>query len=186
MLDGSVGSPYVHASKPDLMRSIASAYRARGTSTRVGMAHPCPPCMHATAVDGRAASRLASSRNRLTDLPPSSRNTGLRVAAAALMIALPVAVDPVNATMSTSGDVDSTSPTRWSLLVTMLTTPGGMSVCSAMRRPRRVALHGVSGAGFTTHVLPIASTGPSLLRVISIGKFHGTMTPTTPTGSFHT
>ena len=88
--------------------------------------------------------------------------------------------------MSTSGEVVSTSPTRWSLDATMFTTPGGMSVCSAMRRPRRVAFHGVSGAGFSTHVLPMASTGPSLFRMISIGKFHGTITPTTPMGSFHT
>ena len=67
-----------------------------------------------------------------------------------------------------------------------MTTPAGMSVCSATSRPMRVAFHGVSGAGFSTHVLPIASSGPSLLRMISTGKFHGTMTPTTPTGSFHT
>ena len=50
----------------------------------------------------------------------------------------------------------------------------------------RVAFHGVSGAGLSTHVLPMARTGPSLLRMISIGKFHGTITPTTPMGSFHT
>ena len=61
-----------------------------------------------------------------------------------------------------------------------------MSVFSAISRPRRVAFHGVSGAGFSTQVLPIARTGPSLLRMISIGKFHGTITPTTPMGSFHT
>jgi hypothetical protein len=68
----------------------------------------------------------------------------------------------------------------------MFTTPGGMSVFSAMMRPRRVAFQGVSGAGLMTQVLPIASTGPSLLRMISIGKFQGTITPTTPIGSFHT
>ena len=102
------------------------------------------------------------------------------------MIRRPVAVEPVKATMSTSGDVESTSPTRWSDEVTMLTTPGGMSVCSAIIRPIRVAFHGVSGAGLSTQVLPMARIGPSLLRMISKGKFHGTMTPTTPIGSFHT
>ena len=70
--------------------------------------------------------------------------------------------------------------------MTMLTTPGGMSVCSAISRPRRRALHGVSGAGLSTQVLPMARIGPSLFSVISIGKFHGTITPTTPIGSFQT
>ncbi len=123
---------------------------------------------------------------RLIDLPPSSRNTGFSVGAAAAMMRRPVAVEPVKAIMSTSGEVDSTSPTRWSDDTTTLTTPGGMSVFSAIRRPRRVAFHGVSGAGLSTQVLPMASTGPSLLRMISMGKFHGTITPTTPMGSFQT
>ena len=35
-------------------------------------------------------------------------------------------------------------------------------------------------------MLPIARMGPILFRMISNGKFHGVMTPTTPTGSFHT
>ena len=70
--------------------------------------------------------------------------------------------------------------------MTTLTTPGGMSVRSAIRRPRRVALKGVSGAGFSTTVLPVASAWPSLLIVTSNGKFHGTIAPTTPTGSRQT
>ena len=55
-----------------------------------------------------------------------------------------------------------------------------------MIRPIRVAFHGVSGAGLRTRVLPIARMGPILFRMISNGKFHGVMTPTTPMGSFHT
>ena len=65
-----------------------------------------------------------------------------------------------------------------------MTTPSGKSVSSATRRPSRVAFHGVSGAGLRTTVLPVASACPSLLSVTSRGKFHGTMAPTTPTGSF--
>ena len=68
--------------------------------------------------------------------------------------------------------------------MTTLSTPGGNSVCSATRRPRRVAFHGVSGAGLRMTVLPVASACPSLFNVTSSGKFHGTMAPTTPTGSF--
>ena len=58
-----------------------------------------------------------------------------------------------------------------------------MSVCSATIRPSRVAFHGVSGAGFSTTVLPVARAWASLVMDTSKGKFHGTMAPTTPTGS---
>ncbi len=51
----------------------------------------------------------------------------------------------------------------------MLTTPAGMSVCSAIRRPIRVAFHGVSGAGLMTMVLPVARAWPSLAMMISNG-----------------
>jgi hypothetical protein len=122
----------------------------------------------------------------LTDLPPSSRKTRVRLGAATSRIRRPVVVEPVKATMSICGEAARASPTRWSAEVTTLTTPGGMSVCSAISRPSRVAFHGVSGAGLRTQVLPMASKGPNLLRMISIGKFQGTITPTTPTGSFQT
>ncbi len=42
---------------------------------------------------------------------------------------------------------------------------------------------GVSSPGFITTVLPAASAGP-IFQVQNIsGKFHGTIWPTTPTGS---
>ena len=110
----------------------------------------------------------------------------MSVAAPFSMIRLPTAVDPVKEIRSTLGDSVSSSPTRWSDDVTTLSTPGGNSVCSATRRPSRVAFHGVSGAGFKMTVLPVASAWPSLFSVTSSGKFHGTMAPTTPTGSFQT
>src|SRR5215470_18176003 len=52
--------------------------------------------------------------------------------------------------------------------------------------PEARRVEGVSGAGFSTTVLPVASAWPSLLIVTSNGKFHGTIAPTTPTGSRHT
>ena len=79
------------------------------------MAQPWPPCTQANTAPPTALARSASSSTRLTDLPPSSRNTSLSVAEAASMMRLPVTVDPVKATMSTSGEVVMTSPTRWSL-----------------------------------------------------------------------
>ena len=65
----------------------------------------------------------------------------------------------------------------------MFTTPGGMSVSSAMMRPITVADHGVSGAGLSTTVFPAASAGPSLARLRLSGKFHGVIAPTTPAAS---
>ena len=65
----------------------------------------------------------------------------------------------------------------------MLNTPGGMSVCSAMSCPTAAAHHGVSGAGLSTTVLPAASAGPTLARLIWCGKFHGVIAATTPTAS---
>ena len=107
----------------------------------------------------------------------------MSVAAPSAITARPVFVDPVNDTMSTRGSFDSSAPTPWSLEVTMLTTPAGMSVCSRISSPRTAAHHGVSGAGLSTTVLPAASAGPSLARLIWFGKFHGVIAPTTPTAS---
>jgi len=106
----------------------------------------------------------ASSSSTLADLPPSSRKIFFTVAEASSITRRPVAVEPVKVTMSTRGSEASSSPSRCSEDATMLTTPGGISVFSATRRPIAVALHGVSGAGFSTMVQPAASAGPSLVR----------------------
>ena len=42
---------------------------------------------------------------------------------------------------------------------------------------------GVSSAGFSTTVLPQTSAGASFHDGIAIGKFHGVIAPTTPTGT---
>ena len=102
------------------------------------------------------------------------------------MIRLPVTVEPVNEIRSTRGSSVRSSPTKWSDALTTLTTPAGMSVRSAMSRPSRVAFHGVSGAGLTTTVFPVARMGPSLLAMTSNGKFQGMIAPTTPCGSLTT
>ena len=91
------------------------------------------------------------------------------VAAPFSMIRLPTAVEPVKEMRSTWRDRVSSSPTRWSEEVTTLTTPAGMSVRSATRRPIRVAFQGVSGAGLSTTVLPVARAWPSLVMATSNG-----------------
>ena len=85
------------------------------------------------------------------------------------MMRRPTAVEPVKEMRSTSGESVSSSPTRWSDDVTMLRTPGGMSVCSATMRPTKVAFHGVSGAGFSTTVFPVARACASLVIETSNG-----------------
>ena len=64
-----------------------------------------------------------------------------------------------------------------------------MSTCSgspasSASSPSRIAVSGVSSAGLSTTVLPAASAGAKPQPAIGIGKFHGTMMPTTPSGSW--
>ena len=47
----------------------------------------------------------------------------------------------------------------------------------------RSALRGVSSAGLTTTVLPAASAGAKPHPAMAMGKFQGTMTAATPSGS---
>ncbi|MEI2699716.1 MAG: hypothetical protein V9E94_15765 [Microthrixaceae bacterium] len=47
-----------------------------------------------------------------------------------------------------------------------MSTPGGISVCSAAMRATAEAQSGVSGAGLSTTVQPAASAGPSLAKLI--------------------
>src|SRR5438067_9776390 len=67
----------------------------------------------------------------------------------------------------------------------MLTTPFG-TPASTSRSATANASSGVSGAGFNTIVQPVTSAGPSFDIVVNWGTFHGTIAPTTPTGSRRT
>ena len=118
----------------------------------------------------------------LADLPPHSSVTFFKVAAALAMMSRPTSVEPVNATLSTSGLVVSTSPITPPGPEMMFTTPGGNPTSSTIRASSS-AFSGVSDAGFSTIVLPVASAGPSFHTAISSGKFHGMMEAHTPIGS---
>ena len=151
------------------------------------MAQPWPAWVITwKAVLPTPVSRSASSRTMAADLPPSSRKTRVRLAAAAVMTFWPVAVEPVKDTTSTRGSDESRAPMAWSAEATTLSTPGGRSVSSVAIRPRSVAVHGVSGAGLSTTVQPAASAGATLARLICMGKFHGVTAPTTPAASRRT
>jgi hypothetical protein len=153
---------------------------------RVVAAHAWPAWTHTPIAAPRIAAGFASPRTIETDFPPSSRNIRFMVSAPCRISSLPTAVEPVNEIMSTRGSVPSIPATSLDGVGTTFTTPGGMSVCSAISRPSRVAFHGVFGSGLSTTVLPVASAGPSLLRMTSIGKFDGVIAATTPTGSLTT
>ena len=133
------------------------------------MTQPCPPWTQTVQAMDSLASKSASSSTMSADLPPSSRKSRFSVGAPFSMMRRPTAVEPVKEMRSTRGSVTSSSATALSEVVTTWRTPGGKSVCSATRRPMRVAFHGVLGAAFRITVLPVARDWPSLLMVTSNG-----------------
>ena len=64
----------------------------------------------------------------------------------------------------------------------MLSTPGGSR--SAISSASTMMLTGVDSAGFSTTQLPAPIAGASFHAAIRIGKFHGMIWPTTPSGSW--
>ena len=120
----------------------------------------------------------ASSKTMLAALPPSSRVTFFCEPATDLAIALPTSVEPVKATLSTSGCGDQRRPVA-PAPVMMLTTPAGRSACWQISA-NSSAVSGVVSAGFSTTVLPQASAGAIFQASISSGKFHGMIWPATP------
>ena len=98
------------------------------------------------------------------------------------MMSWPVVVSPVNAMAETPGCATSAAPAVGPKPGTTLSTPGGSPASSAIS-PRRSAVSGVSSAGFKMAQFPAASAGAIFREAMRIGKFHGTMSPTTPSGS---
>src|SRR5574342_1102837 len=65
---------------------------------------------------------------------------------------------------------------------TTFKAPAGSPAATAIS-PNSSAVSGVSCAGFNTTVQPAASAGATFQVARLSGKFHGTIAPTTPTGS---
>ena len=132
-----------------------------------------------------AACRSVSAHTTKGDLPPSSKLTGVRLAAAAAPITRAVAGDPVKLIRLTFGCRTSASPAEAPVPWTMFSTPSGTPACWAMS-PSSDRLNGANSGGLTTTVLPAASAGP-IFHVPSIsGAFHGTISAATPAGSNRT
>ena len=66
--------------------------------------------------------------------------------------------------------------------LTTLRTPGGSR--SATSSTSSMIEAGVCSAGLSTTALPAASAGASFHTAMRIGKFHGMIWPTTPSGSW--
>jgi hypothetical protein len=98
------------------------------------------------------------------------------------MISRPVVVSPVNAILAIRLDDASGLPASTPKPLTMFTTPGGSR--SAMSSMTLSSDHGVCSAGLITTQLPAARAGASFQVAIRIGKFHGIICPTTPSGSW--
>ncbi len=133
--------------------------------------------------EAAAFSRSASAKTMLALLPPSSRVTRFTWSAQPTMIDLPTSVEPVKQTLRTAGWATNRCPTTEPLPGTIWKTSSGRPASRASS-PSRIAVSGVSSAGLSTTVLPAASAGPNPQPAIGIGKFHGTMMPTTPSGSW--
>ena len=100
------------------------------------------------------------------------------------MIWRPTSVEPVKTILATSAWSTNRWPTTLPLPGSTWNTSGGMPASSASSAIR-IAVNGVNSAGLSTTVLPAASAGAKPHEAIGIGKFHGTITPTTPSGSWN-
>src|ERR1700739_3244840 len=157
------------------------------TRLRDGQVHTSP-WVRANAVNPSSALSRKSSwalstseKKMLGLLPPSSRVTGIRFCDAYCMISRPVVVSPVNAILAIRLLDASGLPASAPNPLTTLTTPGGSR--SPISDIRYSTDAGVGSAGLSTAALPAASAGASFQVAIRIGKFHGMICPTTPSGS---
>ena len=111
----------------------------------------------------------ASSNTTAAPLPPSSMSMRFMVGAPAEAMRWPTAVDPVNETMSTSGDVVRAEAGSGPCELMMLITPGG-NPTSSSTRASSITARGSWGAGFMITVLPMARAGATLPAMLVIGK----------------
>ena len=157
----------------------------RSISSRVPARHTCPALSNCPTACFTSASMSASANATNGDLPPSSSESGVRLAPADAATSLPVGTEPVNAIRSTSGFATSAAPASSPIPCTTLNAPSGSPASCAMS----ASIDAVSGAhsgGLSTTVFPAASAG-AMRHVASIsGAFHGVITTATPDGSHET
>jgi len=91
---------------------------------------------------------------------------------------LPTAVLPVKESFRTPGWSVSAAPVSEPGPGTTLTAPSGRT--SAESSAIRIAVSGLCAEGLRTQAFPAASPGPNFQAAPQVGKFHGTICPTTP------
>ncbi len=122
------------------------------------------------------------------DIQPLDRQAVLRVVgkrafrltAAKAITARPVWVEPVKLSLSMPGWDDINGPRASPPLMTFSTPAGKTSRSSS---PSFSVVNGVNGNGLSTIVLPVSKAGATFHSASASGKFHGTMPPTTPSGT---
>ena len=103
------------------------------------------------------------------------------VGAHCAMSTRPTSVEPVKVSARTMGLDVISAPISRETPVRTENTPAGMPARSASSHSAS-AENGVSLAGLQTKAQPAASAGPALRVIMALGKFHGVMAATTPTG----
>src|SRR3954454_14548260 len=125
----------------------------------------------------------------IASLPPISATTRLIqscpgcVFAASSLMCSPTSFDPVNEMKRRRGLITSGSPTSAPEPLRKLTTPGGMPASSSSAKKRH-AIHGASDDGLRITQLPVTTPADVMPAMIASGKFHGGMTPPTPSGTY--
>ena len=106
----------------------------------------------------------------------------MRFCDAYCMMSRPVVVSPVKAILATRFEEASGLPASRPKPLTMLRTPFGSR--SPITSISTMIEAGVCSAGLRPTQFPAASAGASFHTAIRIGKFHGMIWPTTPSGSW--
>ena len=119
------------------------------------------------------------------DFPPSSMVTGVRLLAAADIIARPVSVPPVNEIRSMSGCEHKALPVTEPEPFTRLTTPSGTPASFSKFIIANI-VKGVCSEGLTTQLLPKAIAAAAFIVRRASGAFQGPIRAATPTGSLLT
>ena len=175
----SSGSPSRSVDSRCLSRSTTSSCTFSCTSSREPAQQTWPWLKKMPlTMPSMAWSIGASSKTMFAALPPSSSVSFLPVPAVDFAIARPTAVEPVKATLLTSGWLTSAWPVS-PAPVMMFTTPAGRSACCRISA-KSSAVSGVVSAGLSTTVLPAASAGAIFQASMSSGKFHGMTWAATP------
>ena len=142
----------------------------------------CPLLLNIlTSEPSSARSKSASSKMIFADLPPNSKCTGVRFAAAAAMTCRAVCPPPVKAMRSMSADPASAAPVTAPLPLTTLSVPGGKPASSISATIRNTD-SGVNSDGFSTAVLPKARLDAICMLASASGAFQGANKAATPAG----